>query len=73
MMALLSKKPDLTLKEIREALSLECTLPAILYALEKIGLTYERRHFGPVSKTVQTSRERARRGGANRPALIQHD
>ena len=37
---LLGKKPDLTLKELRAAVALECSLPAIHYALAKMGLTY---------------------------------
>ena len=36
---LLESKPDLTLKELREALGLECTLPAIHYVLHSMGLT----------------------------------
>jgi transposase len=42
--ALLGKKPDLTLKELRVALELPCTLPAIHYALVALGLTYKKRH-----------------------------
>jgi transposase len=41
---LLSKKPDLTLAELRSALALECTLPAIHYVLVELGLTYKKRH-----------------------------
>src|ERR1700688_920738 len=33
---LLGRKPDLTLKELRSAVLLNCTLPAIHYALEKM-------------------------------------
>ena len=40
MRTLLGKKPDLTLKELRAAVALECSLPAIHYALAKMGLTY---------------------------------
>jgi hypothetical protein len=39
--SLLSQKPDLTLKELREAVELKCSLPAIHYALEAMGLTYK--------------------------------
>src|SRR6267143_2337797 len=35
--ALLDRKPDLTLKELRQAVELNCSLPAIHYALEKMG------------------------------------
>lgn len=39
---LLDKKPDLTLKELRAATGLACTLPAIHYVLVKLGLTYKK-------------------------------
>jgi len=35
--------PDMTLEELREAIGLECTLPAIHYALRRIGLTLKKR------------------------------
>ncbi len=52
---LLGSKPDLTLKELRQAVGLSCTLPAIHYALQRLGLTYKRRHSMPVSRTGRTS------------------
>src|ERR1017187_1028913 len=69
MKALLGRKPDLTLKELRAAMQLKCTLPAIHYALEKLGLTYKKRPSAPVSRTVQTSPGRAGSGGAGRQVL----
>ena len=39
MRALLDGNPDLTLKELRQALGLECSLQAIHVVLEKMGLT----------------------------------
>lgn len=69
MRALLSKKPDLTLKELRAALELECSLPAIHYALVALGLTYKKRHSAPASRIGPTSRGRAGRGGGGRAAL----
>ena len=54
MRILLSKKPDLTLKELRAATQLNCTLPAIHYALEEMGLTYKKRHSVPASRTART-------------------
>ena len=68
--SLLAKKPDLTLKELRAAVALECSLPAIHYALAKMGLTYKKRRFGPASKIVPTSRGRAGRGGGGSSASI---
>jgi len=48
---LLSRKPDLTLEELRRAAQLDCTIQAIHYVLEGMGLTYRKRHSGPVNKT----------------------
>ena len=55
---LLGKKPDLTLAELREAVGLKCSLPAIHYVLVKMGLSYEKRRLAPANKTVRPSRER---------------
>ena len=68
MRTLLGQKPDLTLKELRAAVALDCTLPAIHYVLKKMGLTYKKRHSGPVSKTVRTSPGRAGSGAGAKAA-----
>ena len=73
MRTLLAQKPDLTLKELRAAVALDCTLPAIHYVLKKLGLTYKKRHSGPVNKTAQTSRGRAGSGAGARAASIRPD
>ena len=62
MRTLLGRKPDLTLKELRAAVALDCTLPAVHYALQNMGLTYKKRHSGPANKTVRTSRGRVDSG-----------
>lgn len=69
MRTLLGQKPDMTLKELREALGLDCSLPAIHYALSDMGLTYKKRHSAPVSRIVRTSPGRAGSGGASRQVL----
>ena len=51
---LLTRRPDLTLSELRDATGLDCTLPAIHYALAAMGLTYKKRHSGPASKSERT-------------------
>ena len=66
--ALLAKKNDLTLKELRAAAGLKCSLQAINVVLGKMGLTYKKRHSGPVNKTVPTSRGRAASGAGARAA-----
>jgi transposase len=55
MRTLLAKKNDLTLKELRQALGLSCSLQAIHVVLRKMGLTYKKRHSAPGSKTGRTS------------------
>ncbi len=66
--ALLVRKPDLTLKELRQAVALNCTLPAIHYVLARMGLTYKKRHSTPVSRTERTLRGHGGGGGASRRA-----
>jgi transposase len=68
--ALLARKSDLTLKELRAATGLECSLQAISVVLGKMGLTYKKRHSAPASKTVQTSRGRVGSGAGGRRASI---
>ena len=64
--SLLNKKPDLTLKELRDAICLQCSLQAIHVVLAKMGLTYKKRLSAPPSKTVRTSLRRAGSGNANK-------
>ncbi|MCX7935372.1 MAG: hypothetical protein N3A66_08950 [Planctomycetota bacterium] len=66
MRTLLARKPDLTLKELRQAVGLTCTLPAIHYVLERMDLTYKKRHFAPVNKIGRISRGRGGAGGGSR-------
>jgi len=51
---LLSRRPDMTLAELREQAGLNCTLPALFYVLKKMGLTYKKRLSGQANKTVPT-------------------
>ena len=67
---LLDKKPDLTLKELRLAAGLDCTLPAIHYVLVKLGLTYKKRRSAPANKTGPTSGGPGKPGGESKSALI---
>jgi transposase len=67
MRSLLARKPDLTLKELRQAVALNCTLPAIHYALQRMGLTYKKRHCVPLSKTDRISRGPGASGSASKP------
>ena len=64
--ALLDRKNDLTLKELRSATGLKCSLQAINVVLVKMNLTYKKRHSGPASRTVRMSRGRVGSGGNDR-------
>jgi transposase len=66
--ALLAKKNDLTLKELRQAMGLPCSLQAIHVVLGKMGLTYKKRPFAPASRTGRTLHERAGSGARARRA-----
>lgn len=66
--ALVRERPDRTLAELRAAAGLDCTLPAIHYVLQAMGLAYKKRRSGPANKTVQTSKQRGVRGGAAKVA-----
>lgn len=52
---LLADKPDMTLAELREALGLKCTLPALHYVLADMNLTFKKRRSALPSKTGTTS------------------
>jgi len=68
--ALLVKKNDLTLKELRQATGLKCSVQAIHVVLGKMGLTYKKRHSAPANRTVRTSPGHADSGVSNRRASI---
>jgi len=70
--ALLSKKNDLTLRELRDATGLPCSLQAIHVVLAKMGLTYKKRLSAPANRSVRTWRGRGKPGGGARRASIRH-
>lgn len=51
MRQLLGKQPDMTLSELRHAVGLNCSLPAIHYALAGMNLTYKKRLSAPANKS----------------------
>ena len=71
--ALLARKNDLTLKELREALGLSCSVQAIHVVLGKMELTYKKRRSAPANRTAPISREPAGPGGGGRRASTRHD
>jgi transposase len=66
---LVAEKPDRTLAELRSCVGLNCTLPAIHYALAAMDLTYKKRLCMQQSRTGPISRGHGASGGANRAAL----
>ena len=51
---LVEQSPDMTLEELRAALDVDCTLPAIHYALKELDLSYKKRCSMRRSKTGPT-------------------
>jgi transposase len=68
--SLLAKKNDLTVKELRQATGLRCSVQAINVVLGQMGLTYKKRHSGPVNKTGPTSRKPGGAGAASKRGWI---
>jgi len=62
----LAKKPDMTLEELRHELRLKCSLSAIHYILDELGLTYKKRLSTRASRTVPTSGKPVKLGVAAR-------
>jgi transposase len=66
---LISQKPDITLMEMRSALELDCSLPAIHYVLVEMGLTYKKRLSMRANRTELTSPGRGKSGSDGKPVL----
>jgi transposase len=64
----LARQSDLTLEELRAATGLECTLQAIHYVLEDMGLTYKKRRSAPANRTAPMSSKPGGAGNAGHPA-----
>lgn len=56
----LQRKPDMTLAALRDALGLDCSLPAIHYVLRDMGLrTPKKRTARPVKPAARTTKKKA--------------
>lgn len=53
---LVDKDSDMTLEELRDAVGLKCSVPAVFYALEKMDLSLKKRRLSPPNNNVPTSR-----------------
>ena len=61
---LVAAQPDLTLEQIRQKLTMSCSVPAVHYALVALGLTYKKRRSTPPNKRGPMS---PKRGASGRP------
>jgi len=66
--SLLTRKNDLTLRELRQALGHRCSLQAIHVVLGKMELPNKKRRSTPASKSAPTSRGRGGSGAKARRA-----
>ena len=64
---LVAAQPDLTLAQIKTALTMPCTVTAVHHALAALGLTYKKRRSMPPNKAVRTSSKRAGSGNPGKP------
>lgn len=69
LLELIRGKPDITLSEMRSALQLGCSLPAIHYVLQGMGLTFKKRLSMRASRTGPTLPGRAGAGSGAKPGL----
>ena len=67
---LLRQQVDLTLRELRAALGLKCSLQAINVVLIKMGLSYKKRRSARANKIVPILRGRGASGGGSKPVSI---
>lgn len=72
MRILLKKRPDLTLEEIREQIGLTCTIQAIHYVLEDMGMTYKKRLSALQSNLARMSPEQGASGVKSKKDLSLH-
>jgi transposase len=61
---LVAAQPDLTLEQIRQKLTMSCSVPAVHYALVALGLTYKKRRSTLPNKAGPMS---PKRGASGRP------
>src|ERR1700733_1559042 len=71
MRALLAKKNDLTLRQLRQAAGVPCSLQAINVVLAKMGLTYKKRHSAPANRIGPTFARLSESGAGNSSRLTQ--
>jgi transposase len=70
MRTLLAKKNDLTLRELRQATGLKCSVQAIHVALAKLGLTCKKRPSAPAKQSAPIWSGRVKPGSGGRKASI---
>lgn len=64
--AAVRKRPDATLRELREALKLDCSLQTLWRILRELGLSFKKKSSAPPSKTAPMSPRSVRTGERGR-------
>ena len=70
---LIAREPDLTLAEMKERLELDCTVGAIHWVVNRLGLTYKKRRSMRPSKTGRTWRGPDAGGKGAKVRSTRHD
>lgn len=63
---LVEKKPDATLHELLDELSVEASIMAVFCALDRLDYRFKKSPSAPRSKTAPTSRSSVKRGAKKR-------
>lgn len=64
--ALVQQRPDITLRELREALAVEVSLQTLSVALQAMKYSFKKKSSGPASRTGRTWRRVGRRGTSSK-------
>ena len=65
---LVDEQPDMTLEELRAAIGVDCTLPAIHYVLGDMGISVKKNRCAQASKTASAYGKREDRGSMHIPS-----
>lgn len=66
MQAIVQKRPDITLRELRDALAVEVSLQTLWIALRTLKYSFKKKSCGPPNKIGRTLPRGGRRGGLRR-------
>ena len=70
---LIGREPDLTLAEMKDRLELDCTVAAIHWVVNRLGLTYKKRRSMRLNKTGRTWRGPGAAGSGGKARSTRRD